>query len=179
MEALELPTIQDIYALPEGVHAELIDGQIYYQACPSRLHQKIVHQLSYEIEHYIRGKQGECEVYVAPFAVFPYGDDSHYVEPDVSVICDKDKLDDRGCNGAPDWIIEILSPSNANHDSVRKLRLYKAVGVREYWIVDPENKMVVVYAFGDTDKITTYTFDELVVSGIFEDFRMDFGKIEE
>lgn len=106
----ELYTIGDIYSLPEGERAELIDGQIYDMAPPSRHHQEISMELSTAIQSYIRSKKGNCRVYAAPFAV-QLDEDSHtYVEPDISVICDPNKLDERGCKGAPDWIIEIVSP---------------------------------------------------------------------
>lgn len=104
-------TVNDIYNLPEGQRAELIDGQIYDMAPPKRIHQKLINRLSQTITNYVDLKRGGCEVYSAPFAVFLSKDNKNYVEPDISVICDKDKLDDLGCNGAPDWIIEIISPS--------------------------------------------------------------------
>ena len=91
-------TVKDIYGLPDGERAELIDGRIYMMAPPSRMHQRISHVLEWTIENYIRDKGGACEVYSAPFAVFLSGDDANYVEPDISVICDRDKLDDKGCN---------------------------------------------------------------------------------
>lgn len=176
MEALKLATIQDIYALPEDVHAELIDGKIYYQAAPSREHQEISHQLSYEIESYIRRKKGNCKVYPAPFAVF-LKEDTNYVEPDISIICDKDKLDSKGCHGAPDWIIEILSLGTAHNDMVRKRRLYETVGVREYWIVDPKTKTVQVYNYEEETKTSLYGFEK-VKAGIYEDLEIDFSLIE-
>ena len=114
-------TTDDIYALPEGKRAELIDGVIYDMAPPSRMHQKLVNKLSQKITNYIDTHNGSCEVYPAPFAVFLNTDNKNYVEPDISVICDKNKLDDRGCNGAPDWIIEIISPSTKHIDYGIKL----------------------------------------------------------
>ena len=96
-----------IYSLKEGQRAELINGAIYDMAPPNRLHQKIQQVLSWSIETYIRKNNGTCEVYPAPFAVFLNADNKTYVEPDISVIFDKSKLDDRGCNGAPDWIVDI------------------------------------------------------------------------
>ncbi len=95
-----LYTIEDIYALPEGTRAELIDGQIYYMAPPTRKHQKILLSLSRSIADYIDRKGGSCEVDIAPFAVFLNANDKNYVEPDISVICDRDKLNDKGCVGA-------------------------------------------------------------------------------
>ena len=98
------------------------------------------------IGNYINSKGGSCKVYPAPFAVKLFEDDSKIiVEPDISVICDPNKLTDRGCTGAPDWIIEIVSPSNSSNDYIRKLNLYADAGVREYWIVDPISKKIFVY----------------------------------
>ena len=102
-------TTDDIYNLPDGERAELIDGQIYYIAPPTRRHQLIAGNLFTIINTYIKSRGGSCEPYIAPFAVFLNADDKNYVEPDISVICDKSKLTDKGCNGAPDWIIEIVS----------------------------------------------------------------------
>ena len=125
-------TIHDIYALPDGERAELIDGKIYNMTPPKRIHQKLVAQLTKLIGNYIEAKDGDCEVYPAPFAVFLNEDDKTYVEPDISVICDKNKLDDRGCFGAPDWIIEIVSPSTERMDYGIKLFKYRSAKVREY-----------------------------------------------
>ena len=135
-------TEDDYYNIPEHVRAELIDGQIYYQAAPSRIHQELLNFLNTEINIYIRSKNGFCKVYPAPFAVKLFADRENIVEPDISVICDRKKLTDRGCTGAPDWIVEIISPNNPEHDYIRKLNLYKDAGVREYWIADPENRTV-------------------------------------
>ena len=109
-------TVEDIYALPDGQRAELIDGQIYDMAPPSYLHQKLVMELSATIRDYIKSHGGPCEVLPAPFAVFLNQDDHNYVEPDISVICDPNRINDRGCNGAPDFIIEIVSPSSQRMD---------------------------------------------------------------
>ena len=140
-------TIEDIYVLPDGQRAELIDGTMYMMAPPKRIHQEIVIELSTVINTYIKNKRGECKVYPAPFAVFLNSDDKNYVEPDISVICDKTKLTDDGCNGAPDWIIEVVSPSSRRMDYILKLFKYRSAGVREYWIVDPDKNRVTVYNF--------------------------------
>ena len=113
-------TIKDIYALPEGERAELIDGRIYAMAPPNRLHQKLVMELSHVIKSYIEKNNGECEVYPSPFEVFLNKDEKIYVEPDISVICDKDKLNDRGCVGAPDFVIEVVSKSSRKMDYITK-----------------------------------------------------------
>lgn len=172
----QIYTISDIYALPDGQRAELIDGQIYYMAPPSRRHQKISLHLSRIIGNYISSRNGSCEVYTAPFAVFLNEDDRNYVEPDISVIFDSDKLTDRGCTGAPDWIIEIVSPSSKRMDYFIKLFKYRSSGVQEYWIVDPDKKQVLVYDFIHDDT-TFYTFSDTIKVNIYEDLSIDFSDI--
>lgn len=115
------------------------------------------------------GMGGDCEVDIAPFAVFLTSDDRNYVEPDISVICDFDKLDDRGCHGAPDWIIEIVSPSSKSMDYFIKLFKYRAAGVREYWVVDTERRLVTVYNF-ERNQMVEYSFKEGIPVGIYEGF---------
>lgn len=112
----KLYTVDDIYSLPDGQRAELVDGQIYHMAPPSRKHQEISGELFGIIREYIKSKNGSCRPYIAPFAVFLDENDRNYVEPDISVICDPDKLNDKGCCGAPDWIIEIVSPGSRRMD---------------------------------------------------------------
>lgn len=174
MRKEKLYTIDDIYALPEGERAELIDGQIYYMAPPSWTHQRISGKLYQTIANYIDSKKGVCQVIAAPFAVFLNEDDINYVEPDISVICDKSKLDEKGCHGAPDWIIEIVSPSSKPRDYMTKLFKYRTAGVSEYWIVDPGKQMKTVYGF-EKDMVEQYSFGEDVPAGIYEDF---FIKVE-
>lgn len=153
---------------PDGERAKLVDGQIYYMAPPSTRHQRLVHFLDWAIEDYIRKKQGGCEVFPAPFAVFLNEDDTNYLEPDISVICDPAKLDDKGCHGAPDWIIEIVSSGSKTMDYYTKLFKYGASGVREYWIVDPAKKSVMVYGF-EKDTMGEYAFSEDIPAGIYDD----------
>lgn len=162
-------TIEDIYALPEGERAELLDGRIYYMAPPNTKHQRLVNYISTEINLYIRNNNGSCEVFPAPFAVFLNKNETNYVEPDISVICDTSKLDDKGCHGAPDWIIEIVSPSSKQMDYYKKLFKYRTAGVREYWVVDPDRSIVTVYNF-KADTMIEYPFGEGVSVGIFEGF---------
>ena len=117
-------------------------------APPSAAHQRILIALSTAIYNYIDNNNGSCSVlYIAPFAVFLNEDDKNYVEPDISVICNPDKLDDKGCNGAPDWVIEIVSPSSQRMDYMIKLFKYRTAGVREYWIVDSLKNRITVYNF--------------------------------
>lgn len=162
-------TIDDIYSLPEGQRAELIDGKIYMMAPPTRIHQKLITELVSALHRYIKDNNGDCEVYPSPFAVFLNADDKNYVEPDISVICDKSKLDDRGCNGAPDWIIEIASPSTSTLDYGIKLFKYRTAGVREYWIINPMKDSVMVYDLEHNAKTNQYSFDELIPASIYKD----------
>ena len=161
-------TIKDIYALPDGQRAELIDGDMYMMSPPSRMHQKLVHQLAVSIENHIKSHHGQCEVYPAPFAVFLNADSHTYVEPDLSIICDKEKLDDRGCNGAPDWIIEVTSPSTQNRDYLVKLFKYRDAGVQEYWIVNPSKQVVQTYYFEGEDVSGLFSFDEDIPVQIYD-----------
>ena len=172
-------TEEDYYNLPENVRAELIDGQFYYMAAPSRVHQKILMFLSKTIANYIDSKNGPCEVYPAPFAVKLFSeDDKNMVEPDISVICDPNKLTDRGCTGAPDWIVEIVSPSNSSHDYIRKLNLYADAGVREYWIVNPDKKSIYVYHLEETQfETTAYTLQDKIKVNIYDDLWIDFTEL--
>ena len=174
-------TIEDIYALPEGQRAELINGQIYNMAPPNTNHQRISFALVRKISDHIDQKKGICEVFPAPFAVFLNADDITYVEPDISVICDKDKLDDKGCNGAPDWIIEIISPSTERMDYGIKLFKYRSAGVREYWIVNPRTRIVNVFDFEFEKESLQYSFDDHVPACIYKDLSIcisDLVKIE-
>lgn len=166
---LEFHTIEDIYTLPDGLRAELIEGRIYYMAPPNTRHQKIVSDLHYQIKDFISKNKGDCEVFPAPFAVFLNRDDANYVEPDLTVICDEKKITDKGCNGAPDWVIEIVSPSSRAMDYFTKLFKYRASGVREYWIVDPIKEMVMAYRF-EKETMEEYSFGEDVPVGIYEGF---------
>ena len=170
-------TTKDIYNLPDGQRAELIDGQIYYMAPPSRRHQDISGELYTDIKTYIRSHNGKCEVYPAPFAVFLNEDDKTYVEPDISVICDSDKLTDQGCKGAPDWIIEIVSPGSRRMDYSIKLFKYRSAGVREYWIVDPAKDRITVWDLRN-DNNDEFSFSDKVKAGIYDDLYIDFSTIQ-
>ena len=175
-----LYTEADYYNLPEDVRAELIDGQlIYNQATPSRIHQTILSELHTIINNYIKSKSGSCRVYPAPFAVKLKSDRKTIVEPDISVICDRNKLTDKGCTGAPDWIIEIVSPSTSSYDYITKLNLYADAGVREYWIVDPAKQSVLVYYLEQKNfRVEAYTFDDTIKVNIYEDLYIDFSELD-
>ena len=128
-----LYTVDDIYALPEGQRAELIDGQLY-----------MIH---------------------------------NYLEPDISVICDKEKLDEKGYHGAPDWVIEITSPSDPQRDYGIKLFKYRNTGVREYWIVNPQKHTVTVFDFETEKRSNQYSFDDNIPVCIYENFILNISKL--
>ncbi len=180
-------TTADIEALPEGERAELIDGEMFRMDAPTKTHQDILVELIWEIQSYIKKNKGNCRLYPAPFGVYIKKDNRNYVEPDISVICAGERLDEKGCHGAPDWVIEIVSPSSRKMDYERKTALYREAGVREYWIVDSEEKMVTVYDFegggtengGTADKeAVRYPFSERIKVGIYEDFYLHFSGMD-
>lgn len=176
----KLHTEEDYYNIPEDVRAELIEGELIYNlASPTRFHQAILGELFAVIHQYIKEKGGPCHVYPAPFAVELNKIKRTIVEPDISVICNRDKLTDRGCTGAPDWIIEIVSPSNSAHDYVRKLDLYTRAGVREYWVVDPSKETVSVFLLTENrSEKATYTFHDKIKVHIYEDLYIDFSELD-
>ena len=147
-------TFADVLAWDENERVEVIDGEAVLMAPPTRSHQKVSGEIFRQLANYLEGKK--CEVYYAPFGVrlFERDGDSPedvdtVVEPDISVICDESKLDRYGCKGAPDMVVEILSPSTQRHDRFTKFSLYQRAGVREYWIVDPDSGMAQSFVLED------------------------------
>lgn len=140
----ELTTLEQYELLPEDSHIEVFEGIPYNMASPSQEHQTISVELSTTINNYIKKQNGSCRVFCAPFDVKLNDSPLAIVQPDLLVICDKNKLDGKRCNGAPDFIIEIVSPGNPADDYIRKLYYYKNADVREYWIVDPHRRTVPV-----------------------------------
>ena len=165
-------TADDYWNLPEGHRAELISGQLYAMTPPGRIHQEIVSHLHAAVYNYIASKGGACKVYPAPFAVNLNADDTTYVEPDISVICDPDKLTERGCSGAPDLVIEVVSPGSRRMDYGTKMGLYMNAGVREYWIVDLAKERTVVYQFEEDEASKIIPFSHPVQAGIFPGLRV-------
>ena len=175
----KMHTYEDILALPEGERAELIDGELFMMASPNRNHQEVGAWLFSQVYNFVHQRKGKCKVYYSSFAVFPKKDDKNYVEPDITVVCDREKLDERGCNGAPEWVIEIVSPSSVKMDYERKRKLYQESGVEEYWIVDPEKEQVSVYRFQENDQVKKYSFKETVEVGIYGDFKLNLKELKE
>ncbi len=170
-------TSDDYWNLPDGERAELIDGQLYAMAPPSRVHQKLISKFTHVFESYIQSHRGDCEVYPAPFAVNLDTDDENWVEPDISVICDKNKLTDRGCKGAPDFVIEIVSPSSRRLDYSIKMTLYSESGIREYWIVDPAKERTTVYRFEEDAAPTIVPFSDPIIVGIYGDLTITIANL--
>jgi len=154
---------------------ELIDGVVHLMSAPSATHQSILVELSRQIANYLIGKS--CKVFVAPFDVCINGKgdlDDTVVQPDILVICDNEKIEDKYCNGAPDLTIEILSPSTSRHDRIVKLNKYLQAGVREYWIIDPvdksvtvhllENNKYIIHAYDETDTVAIHVLDDCNVA---------------
>jgi len=146
-------TYADYASWPEDTRYELIDGVAYAMAGPNRRHQEIVGNLFLQLANALEGHP--CRVYVAPFDVrLPKADEADQavdtvVQPDLSVFCDRSKLDDEGARGAPDWVIEVLSPATAGHDQILKRHAYERSGVREFWLVHPTDRIVIVYCLTD------------------------------
>lgn len=162
-------TYKEYCLWPDDERWELIDGVAYDMcAAPVRKHQELSFKLAVLIGEYLKGK--ECRAYTAPFDVFfpdyidqDIDDISTVVQPDLSVICNPVKLIDKGCYGAPDLIIEILSPSTSKKDLNEKFQLYEKHGVKEYWVVDPGNKYIQVFhLLTDNKKISKYDDGTLI-----------------
>ena len=173
-------TIEDYYALPDDKRMELIDGVFYDMAAPSNIHQIIAAQIYRYIFDFIYSQSGRCVPRIAPADVNLGKDDKTMVQPDVMVVCDRNKIQRQKINGAPDMVVEIISESTRMKDSSVKLMKYKEAGVREYWLVDPDKKLVVVYEFEHEKYPVIYGFDDVVSVGIFgSECRVNFPAIYE
>lgn len=154
------------------------------QPAPSRIHPKIISKIITELNNYITYHNGECEVYPAPFDVILVNENEdvnnskNIFRPDISVICDKNKLNDKGCIGSPDMIVEVVSPYNPNNDYIKKLNLYDAYKVKEYWIVNPMNNTILVYTLENDNGYgipIIYTFRDNVKVNIYDNLEIDFS----
>ena len=175
----ELMDLRQYESMPEEQRMEVFDGIAYNMASPSQLHQSILTELLVSLRNYIRKNNGGCSVFPAPFDVKLADQPLTIVQPDIMIICDKDKLDGKRCNGAPDFIIEIVSPSTSSDDYIRKLYYYKTYGVREYWIVDPKRKLVTVNYFEGNLVSVQYSFDSVIKVNIYDDLFINFAEIAE
>lgn len=173
-------TIEDYYEIPDNVRAELIDGVIYDMGAPVNAHQFIAGQIYSAFDVYIKKKKGKCIPGIAPIDVQLDRDNRTMVQPDVLIICDRNKIKKRVVYGAPDLVVEVLSPSTRIKDISIKMKKYHNAGVREYWIVDPDKKRVYVYEFEKEELPAVYTFEDKVPVGIFEgECEVDFAEIYE
>lgn len=175
----ELITLTQYEALPEDKRAEVFEGTVYNMAGPSQIHQALSMQLSNIIFNYIKNKNGQYSVFTAPFDVKLSDTPLTIVQPDIMVVCDKNKLDEKRCNDAPDFIIEITSPGNSSDDYIRKLYYYKKYGVREYWIVDSKRKIITVNFFENNIVSVQYPFDSIIKVNIYDDLFIDFSEISD
>ena len=181
-------TYKDYLTFPGDERIEIIEGELFNMASPSFVHQTLSMEISYSLKHYIKSNNGTCTVLTAPFDVILKNDNeeveecSNIVIPDISVICDKNKLSDgKKCVGSPDMIVEIISPSNAGHDYVTKLNLYQKYKVKEYWIIDPRVKKIFVYFLDENgfyDLVNSYTFNDKVKVNIYDDLEIDFSTFD-
>lgn len=168
----EYYTADDYWNLPEGERAELIDGQFYAMAPPNTIHQNLVSEFTRIIGNFIKSNNGKCKVFPAPFAVNLDADSKNWIEPDISVICDKNKLTDKCCSGAPDWIIEVVSPSSRKMDYLKKTIMYLDSGVHEYWIVDPTKERTTIYQSEEDVAPVIIPFNQPIAVGIFTDLNI-------
>lgn len=180
---LDYYTYGDYQTWPEDVRYELIDGEAWLMTGPSRMHQELVGGLFRQVADALEGKP--CHPYVAPFDVrLPNANEADdqvdtVVQPDITVVCDRSKLDDKGLRGTPDWVIEVLSPATSGRDHIAKRRIYERHGVREYWLVHPTDKVVLVYllANGAYGKPEAYEMKEQLPCAILPEVVIDWDRI--
>ena len=173
-------TLEDYYALPDDYRAELINGMIYDMSSPNFNHQLLASRLHMTLFSYILANKGKCFALEAPLDVQLDCDDKTMVQPDLTVLCDRGKYRDFGIFGAPDLVMEILSPSTRKKDTGLKVTKYGNAGVREYWIIDPEQAKVLVYDFSKEIYPVIYGFTDKIPVGIFDGkCVIDFNEIAE
>ena len=173
-------TLEDYYALPDDIRAELIDGELIFLEAPSSIHQELIGELFFEIKLYIRTNNGPCKILPSPLDVQLDCDNRTMLQPDISVICHRDRIVKKGIYGAPDLCIEIVSPSSRKRDYEKKRMKYQNAGVREYWIVDPKTESVLCYFFEESGKPHSYTFDDKIPVRIYDNnLVINFAEIKE
>ena len=182
-------TYADYLTWFDDIRRELINGFIHLMSAPMRVHARVSAKLFSSVDAFIKKKKGKCHIYYAPFDVrLPLHrskeDDKIYnvVQPDICVICDLSKLDDKGCIGAPDLIVEVLSPSTLRNDWIYKFNLYELAGVREYWLVDPKEKTVNVFLLQPNGRYgsgTVYECNQKAPVRIFEGLEIDLNELFE
>ncbi len=151
-------TVDDVIALPEDVRVELIDGVLYDMASPTQIHQLISGEIYRQISNFILDHNGNCRPYIAPMDVQLNCDNKTMLQPDVLIVCEKDTSDRKRIYGAPDFCLEVISPGTRKKDYYIKLNKYLEAGVREYWMVDPEQQCIIVHFFEDETSPAIYPF---------------------
>lgn len=179
VKQIHLMTLKEYEATPEDERIEVFEGFPYAMSAPSIVHQRILGELHFLLKDYIKKHNGKCETFVAPCDVKLNDSPLTILQPDLFIVCDPDKLDNKCCNGAPDFIIEIVSSGNAANDYTRKLYYYEHFGVKEYWIVDPDKKFVTVYDFANSRFCERYTFDDRIKVEIYDNLYIDFAPLKE
>ena len=173
-------TLEDYYALPDNIRAELIDGELIFLEAPSSIHQELIGELFFEIKLYIRTNNDPCKILPSPLDVQLDCDNRTMLQPDISIIRHRDRIVKKGVYGAPDLCIEIVSPSSRKRDYEKKRMKYQNAGVREYWIVDPKTESVLCYFFEESDEPHSYTFDDKIPVRIYDNnLVINFAEIKE
>lgn len=161
-------TIEDYYALPDDQKFELIDGVLYVMKAPTTIHQIVAGDVFHQIKNYISSNKGKCIPLMAACDVQLDMDDKTMVQPDFMIVCDRSKIVKKKIYGAPDFILEVLSPYTRKKDMSLKLAKYENAGVREYWLIDPDKQKVIVYTFDEDDSdISIYDFHDKVPVHIY------------
>lgn len=173
-------TLQDYYALPDDRRVELIDGVFYDMAAPSLIHQHIAGLVYAQIRDFIEKNGGDCTPFISPVDVQLDCDNKTMIQPDALIVCDPNKLRHFGVLGAPDFVLEVLSPSTKEKDMLTKLMKYMDAGVKEYWVIDPDRKVLIVYLAEERGMPALYPLQGEVGVQIYEGrLKIDLGKIKE
>ena len=161
-------TVEDYYALPDERRVELIDGVIYDMSAPTCNHQLVGGEIYRQIANYIHGNKGKCIPMMSPVDVRLNCDNKTMVQPDVLILCDRSKMKRWGILGAPDFVLEVLSPSTKRKDCIKKLEKYREAGVKEYWMIDPYKRKVIIYQFELEMYPTVYGIEGKIPVGLYE-----------
>ena len=172
-------TVEDYDTLPDDIRAEIIDGYIYYMGAPTTVHQLIAAEIYHMIMDCIDEHEVDCFPFISPVDVELDKDKKTIVQPDMIMICNRDILAVKRIYGAPEFIVEVLSPSTRAKDQFVKLNKYRNAGCREVWIVDPDNQRIMVYDFGSENYPNIYSFDDKVPVAVSKGIcEIDFQKIK-
>ena len=173
-------TIEDYYALSDDKRVELIDGVFYDMSSPTIEHQLLAGSVYSQIINYIRRKKGKCIPLISPVDVQLDADNKTMVQPDVVIVCDRSRIDERKVIGGPDFVLEVVSPSSVIKDYVKKAAKYEAAGVREYWIVDPLQQKIITYDFVEANLPGFYPLGGKIDMALFDgDLAIDFDEYKE